>query len=386
MIYFYVPVYNEQDTAGVLLYRLMEAMRSVDMEYEVHLTLDGCTDDSADVVEPYMKKLPLTVTHNETRRGYGRCLYDEISRIDKICQNPKRDYFMVLDADFSVDPAEIKEMAPGIERNAVLHLPDRLSLSKNRIGLAKRIANKIATWLLRKRGAKFTQHIDLLSTVRACRVHHFRRNMPRIEALNALPATAPPAVSGAFLFLALHDNSKKTEIVKIREQHMRRRKSRFSLFAVIRYLLFGEAVKKAIFESKRERDDKGGGRYSQSRSRRPGTRGTGSESKDQGEGDGERRSRGRSRGGRSRSRGRRSGGARASGQDSQQDSGQPAAKQKSDKPDSGRSEDKQGDQKSQADSKPGTGSSATRSRRRRRRPNKRPQDSSNKPRDKNPSE
>jgi glycosyltransferase involved in cell wall biosynthesis len=385
MIYFYIPVRNEQGTAGVMLYRLMESMRAVDMEYEVHLTLDGCTDDSAEVVEPYLKKLPLTVTHNQSRLGYGKCLYEAIRKASAASQNPKRDFFVILDADFSVDPAEIKEMAPGIERNVVLYLPDRLSPAKNGIGLIKRIANKLADKLLRRRGAKFPENIDLLSTVRACRIQHLRRNMSRVDALGALPANTPPAVSGAMLYMSLHDNSKKTEVLEMREQRMTRRKSRFSLFGVLRNLMFSSLVEKAIFEPERERDNRGRGRSRSSRSRRPDRRGDRGESK--GKGDEQRSGTGRSRGGRSR-RGRRSGGARAGQAASQstQQQQQQSAKQKDSKQD-GRKEvkqqgaDKQSGEKGQAENVKGTGSASTRSRRRRRRPNKRSQDSSNKPQD-----
>ncbi len=401
MIYFYIPVRDEQGTAGVLLYRLMETMRGVDMEYDVHLTLDGCTDDSQQVVEPYMKKLPLKVTRNDSRLGYGKCLHKAIRKVNEISQNPKRDYFMVLDADFSVDPAEIKEMAAGIERNVVLYVPDRLSMPRNRIGLAKRSANAVAARLLRGRGAKFPEHIDLLSTVRACRVQHLRRNLPRMEALAALPKTAPPAVSGALLYLALQDNSKKTEVLEIREQRMSRRKSRFSLFSVIRHLLFGAALETATGGSGRGRDERDGGRSRSGRSRRPDARPGKSDTAGSGASGQERGGGGRSRGGRSR-RGRRSGGAR-SGQAGSQPAGQQAARQQSGKQDGAESQQagkqsdrqdgaksqqagKQSDGKSQADARPGTGSSGTRSRRRRRRPNKRSQGSSNRPQDKSTSD
>jgi glycosyltransferase involved in cell wall biosynthesis len=162
-------------------------MSEVGLEYEVHLTLDACTDDSAEVVEPYLKKLPLFVTHHQQRKGYGKCLSEAIRKVSGTSQNPKRDYFVVLDADFSVDPVEIKEMAPGIERNVVLYLPDRLSASRNRVRLIKRFANRLAANILRRRGIEFSAGIDLLSTVRACRVQHLRRNMPRLDALNSLP-------------------------------------------------------------------------------------------------------------------------------------------------------------------------------------------------------
>ncbi len=386
MIYFYIPVRDEQGTAGVLLYRLMETMRAVDMEYEVHLTMDGCTDESPQVVEPYQKKLPLKVTRNDSRLGYGKCLARAIRRVNEISQNPKRDYFVALDADFSVDPAEIKEMAAGIERNVVLYLPDRLSMARNKIGLAKRAANAVADKLLRWRGAKFPEHIDLLSTVRACRVQHLRRNLRRMEALAALPETAPPAVSGALLYLALQDNSKKTEVLEIREQRMSRRKSRFSFFAVIWHLLFGAEIETATGGSGRERDEKSDGRSRSGRSGRPDTRPGKSDTAGSGAAEPERGGGGRSRGGSSR-RGRRSGGAR-SGQTGSKPAGQQATRQQSGKQDEAKTQQagKPGDGKSQADAQPGTGSSGTRSRRRRRRPNKRSQDSSNRPQDKNPAD
>ncbi|MBW7996025.1 MAG: glycosyltransferase [Candidatus Glassbacteria bacterium] len=371
-IFFYIPVRNEEETAGVLLYRLMQSMREVDMEYEVHLTLDGCSDDSAQVVEPYLKKMPLLVTHHQSRRGYSKCLKDAIRKISGTSQNPKRDYFVVLDADFSFDPAELKEMAPGIERNVVLYVPDRINAPGNRLGVAKRIANRLAAGILRRRGARFPANIDLLSTVRACRVQHLRRNMPRMDAFSMLPAATPPAVSGAMLYLALQDNSRKTEILEIREQKMSRRPSRFSLLGVLKRLMFGPAVKKVIEHF--ERGGREGGR-DRSRDYRRSRRGSGEPGRQEETRTGSRRS----RGGRSRRRGRRSGGGGKS------QGGEDSALSDRDRPSSGGG---QGDRKAgggaagkaqSGDSGPGSGgrSGGRRSRRRRRRPNKRTQGSSN---------
>ena len=383
LIYFFIPVHNEQATVGVLLYRLIQVMREIDMEYEVYLTLDGCTDDSVEVVEPYLKKLPLIVTQHAKRIGYARCLAEAIRKISGVSQNPKRDFFMVLDADFSFDPIELKEMAPGIERNTVLYLPDRMSVSNNKIGMAKRMANRMAKRVLRKRGADFPKGIDLLSTVRACRIHHLRRNMPRLEALNMLDADAPPAVSGALLYLALQDNSKKTDVVSVREQRMRRGADRFSLIGTLRRLMFSRAVPRAIEQFEGGRDDRGDrrardkGRDRRQKPQDPQKSQEQQKPQEKQQPQDERpASSKRSRGGRGRRR-------RPSGSDTRQqkpkvDSGAKQPQQKQPGGGDGQSKDQQdGEQQKRS-------SSSRRSRRRRRRPNKKPQDSSNTQRDNNP--
>jgi len=241
-IYFYLPVLDEQQTVGIFLYRLGEVMRNSRLDYEVFLTLDGCTDDSAAVVEPYLKRMPLRVTHNEKRLGYGKSLLETINRVVSQSANPKRDFFLVMDADFSLDPLILNDMLDGIERNVDFYHSDRLSEGKKSLSPSKRLAHRFARSILRFRGVRTGQEPDYFSTLRGCRVHLLRCNLERLKPLGKLGPGVQPAASALVLLLALYRSARNPARIKIQERKLRRRKSRFALLALLRYLLFGKEI------------------------------------------------------------------------------------------------------------------------------------------------
>ncbi|MGH7563868.1 MAG: glycosyltransferase, partial [Gemmatimonadota bacterium] len=53
MIYFLVPVYDEEGTIGLVLYKLRQVMEKARQEYLVIVLDDGSEDSTAKVVEAY---------------------------------------------------------------------------------------------------------------------------------------------------------------------------------------------------------------------------------------------------------------------------------------------------------------------------------------------
>ena len=62
------------------------------------------------MLAPYERVLPLTVLRNETRRGYGASLERAIREAVKLSRYPKRDALLVMQADFSDDPASTADL------------------------------------------------------------------------------------------------------------------------------------------------------------------------------------------------------------------------------------------------------------------------------------
>jgi len=252
VIYFYLPVFNEQDTVGVFLYSLSEMMRNIRLEYEVFLTLDGCTDDSAQVVEPYMRRMPLRVTQNHQRVGYGKSFYDTVNKVISKSGNPKRDFFLVLDADFTCDPAILNQISPQIERNADVIFPNRSGGWMKGIPLLRKIAYRLASPVLRFRGVEVKENSDLLSSFRGCRVHLLRRNMARLKALDQMGPGISPAACTAVFSIALLKAARNLTLIDLNSRKLRRRKSRFKLFSLLQFLLFSKEITAAAAAVERQ--------------------------------------------------------------------------------------------------------------------------------------
>lgn len=240
MIFIFLPVFNEQETIGVLLYRISEIMRKLRLEYEVLVILDGCTDDSPEVVAPYLNIMPLRVVHYDQRAGYGKSLLEAIKRVTSQSQNPKRDFFIILDADFSHDPAYLGEMYSRIESNVDLYCGNRFFGTEARPGLRQTFMQFAAGAILRLRGVELKPGFDLLNTFCGCRVNILRQYFHRLQVLEKMGPEIPPAACGLTLLLLLYRGAKVIEQLPLKGKKLRQRGSRPSFWAVIRFLLFSK--------------------------------------------------------------------------------------------------------------------------------------------------
>lgn len=241
-IFIFIPVFNEQETIGILLYRISELMKALRFEYQVILTLDGCTDDSSEVVAQYLAGLPLRVIDHVKRQGYGPSLLEAIRTVLSESDNPKRDFFLVLDGDFPVDLNCLEEMAQHIDRNVDLYTADSFTEAR-RQPRQRRFAQWLVRHVLRLRHCEPSQGAaDLLTTLRGCRVHLLSRAERELESLGRLGHAAPQAASLIF-FLTLLPLSRKFMEVRARQRRITRRKSRFAPLAMARRLLFTDFLR-----------------------------------------------------------------------------------------------------------------------------------------------
>lgn len=118
MIYIGVPAYNEASTAGVVLWKIRRVMGEFGRDYEILFLDDGSTDGTGQAVERYRRLLPLTVLRNDSRRGYAASV--EAVLREAVCRSPypKRDVAVILQGDFSEDPAAIVPLVKRIEGGA----------------------------------------------------------------------------------------------------------------------------------------------------------------------------------------------------------------------------------------------------------------------------
>ncbi len=125
MLYICIPTFNEAPTVGVLLWRIRKVFQDYSREYEVIVYDDGSTDDTAAMLEPYAKVLPLTVIRSEERNGYGHALNALCHRVAKRTRYPRRDAMIVLQGDFTDQPEALPELAKRFEGGADIVVAER---------------------------------------------------------------------------------------------------------------------------------------------------------------------------------------------------------------------------------------------------------------------
>lgn len=120
MIYVCIPVYNEERTIGVLLWKIRRVMRQFGRDYVVWVYDDASTDETATVLRRYENVLPLKVIRGEERLGYARALEWLIREAAEDAVYPKRDVVVTLQGDFTEGPEHIVTLAKSIEGGADL--------------------------------------------------------------------------------------------------------------------------------------------------------------------------------------------------------------------------------------------------------------------------
>ena len=120
MIYIGIPVRNERETIGPLLWRIRELLYGEKREYHVLICDDGSDDGTRESLTQYERVLPMTLLRNEAREGYAASLERLIKATLERSTYPKRDALITMQADFSDSPERICEMMRRFEGGADL--------------------------------------------------------------------------------------------------------------------------------------------------------------------------------------------------------------------------------------------------------------------------
>jgi glycosyltransferase involved in cell wall biosynthesis len=148
MLYICVPAYDEAPTIGLLCWRIRKVFEEYSREYEIIVLDDGSTDATAETLKPYTKVLPLTILHNERRRGYGAAL-DLLARTAaKRTRYPRRDAMIVMQGDFTDQPEHIPELVKRFEGGADMVVAEQATPARNAPSAVRRL-RRVAPWLVR---------------------------------------------------------------------------------------------------------------------------------------------------------------------------------------------------------------------------------------------
>lgn len=118
MIYLCIPAHNEEQTVGVVLWKIRQVLTEFPRDYQILVADDASTDRTADVLAPYARVLPLTLLRTRERRGYAASLEMLLREAVRRSPYPKRDMIVTLQADFTDEPEDIVPLLKKVEQGA----------------------------------------------------------------------------------------------------------------------------------------------------------------------------------------------------------------------------------------------------------------------------
>jgi glycosyltransferase involved in cell wall biosynthesis len=224
MIYICIPVYNEERTIGVVLWKIRQVMSEFGRDYQVLVVDDASTDGTDDVMKPYARIMPVHVRRHDRREGYGPSLEALVREADARSAYPKRDVIVTLQGDFTDEPDDVAQLVKRIEGGADL-VTARIRPVAEGMPRSMRWSRTVWHLLLRRlRGG--TEDGDVLSGFRAYRVMSIRKALE--EAGDGALITTDGWAANAELLGRILPHARRAEAVDVHVRYTRlQRESRF---------------------------------------------------------------------------------------------------------------------------------------------------------------
>jgi hypothetical protein len=171
LIYFCIPTLNEERTVGVVLWKLRQVMTELQRDFQIIVVDDASTDATQEVLNPYLRVLPLTLIRNQKQLGYAASLEIAIREAVRRSPYPKRDALITLQADFTEDPDCVPALVKKIEAGADL-VTATTTLDEATPTNVRR-ARRLFRWLVGRK--EWAELGDPFSGLRAYRVMTMKR-------------------------------------------------------------------------------------------------------------------------------------------------------------------------------------------------------------------
>ncbi|MXY29616.1 MAG: glycosyltransferase, partial [Gammaproteobacteria bacterium] len=71
LVYICIPARNEENTIGVLLWKIRQVMAGFGRDYEILVLDDGSSDDTRSLLSSYRRVVPLVILYGKKRLGYA---------------------------------------------------------------------------------------------------------------------------------------------------------------------------------------------------------------------------------------------------------------------------------------------------------------------------
>lgn len=166
MIYVCIPAHNNAKTVGLLLWKIRQVFSAFPREYHLVVADDASTDDTADVLDRYLRSLPLTALHHDRPLGRAATIEHLLTHVLDLTDRPKRDCVVTFTADFAISPSVIPDLVKRFESGADLVIAESIEADPSAL---RRFVRRAAGWLLRP-GIHIPGVRDLLSGVNAIRL------------------------------------------------------------------------------------------------------------------------------------------------------------------------------------------------------------------------
>jgi glycosyltransferase involved in cell wall biosynthesis len=238
VLYIAIPAHNEASTVGVLLWKIRKVMADFGRDYSILVLDDASTDGTEQVLERYRKVLPLRVTRSEKRLGYARAMERLFREAVAEAPYPKRDAVIVLQGDFSEDPAGIIPLVKSLEGGAdvVAGVPAPQAEGEPPVSRprAVRLTRWAANWLLRGvlQGSPVS---DPFTGFRAYRVIVLKKALRELDEGSLVQSQGWGANLELLGVVAPHARRIEEMPVEFRD-HLRVRESRFRMVPTLQGL------------------------------------------------------------------------------------------------------------------------------------------------------
>ncbi len=221
MIYVCIPSFDEGPTIGLLLWKIRKVFQEFPREYQLFVANDGSTDQSAEILEPYLKILPLTVVRHSVRQGYARSVEELLHLALERTDRPKRDSAIVMQADFSHGPQFLPDFVRRLESGADMVVGEATLSGEPSRG--RRLVRQWAPFLLR-RAVRVPGVTDTVSGFVAFRLMTLKN---AVRQPGAALLTSEGWAANAELIGRAAQHARRIETVPVVERHdLRTRESR----------------------------------------------------------------------------------------------------------------------------------------------------------------
>ncbi len=128
-----LPAYNEEANIGKLLTRISNSMYEAGLNFEVIVVDDGSRDRTREILDEYMRVLPLRVYTHPVNQGLGAAIRDGLQAAAELARED--DIIITMDADETHSPGLILRMGRMVQEGFDVVIASRYQAGARVLGV-----------------------------------------------------------------------------------------------------------------------------------------------------------------------------------------------------------------------------------------------------------